>query len=196
MHAVPSTSPIRSIVPLIVKRPPQWSAVPRTVFWALVVFLAAQCGSAYAVPNNYVTASYDPVQQLITLTGDAGNNTVTVAWKSNVVTVTGIGLTRIGTALSSSTSVSFHTGSSVGITANLNGGNDSILINSLRSSNVSLNLGDGNDFARLTYCNITADPGVTALSIIGGIGNDTFSRSATRISKATYTTVEVFFPPQ
>lgn len=191
MPAVPSTPLIHSVVPTIAKRPPEWGAVPRAVFGALVVFLAAQCGSAYAVPNNYVTATYDPAQQLITLTGDPGNNAVTVAWKNNTVTVTGTGLTRIGNALSSSTSVSFHTGSSVGITANLNGGNDSILINALRSSNVSLDLGDGNNFARLTYCNITT------LSVIGGTGIDTFSKSATKlVNFPPDSSVEFFFPPQ
>ena len=189
MLAVPSTTPIHSIVPLIVKRPLQWSAVPRTIFGAVVFFLTVQCGLAAAAPN-YVTASYNPGQQVIILTGDADANSITVVWKSNVVTVTGIGQTRIGSVASSSTSVSFHTGSSVRITANLLGGNDSILISALRSSNVSLDLGAGNDFARLTYCNITT------LSVTGGDGIDTFSKTATKITTpTTYPTVEVFLPP-
>ena len=190
MLAVASTSPIRSVVPTITQRPHQWGGGRRAAIGVLLVLLLAQCGSAYAVPNNYVTASYDPVQQLVTLTGDAGNNAVTVAWRSNILTVTGTGLTRIGNASSSSASVSFHTGSSVGITANLNGGDDSILISSLRSPNVTLNLQDGNDFARLTYCN------VTTLTVTGGNGTDSFSKTATKTASATYPNIEVFMPPQ
>lgn len=157
----------------------------------------ASAGSAERIPNknNYVTASFDSTvqngitQSILTLTGDDGDNSVTVLWRAGSVTVTAGGQTRIGNSSSSVAAVTFHTGTSFNLTGNLNGGNDYLSISTIQAPNMTLNLGSGNDQAKLLYCT------VGTLTVNGGPGTNSLARVGSKATNSAVTNIQVYAPP-
>lgn len=131
----------------------------------------------------YVAATYDANSKTLTLTDDVGDNAVTITLKGAQLTVAGSGPTRIGTAASSQTSVTFPYNSDVKIVGNFSGGSDSVALSGVKSSNSTFTMGNGNDSVSMTLCTITN------LTIDGGNGTDTVSTVATVIVTKTYTSI-------
>ncbi|HEY4260812.1 MAG TPA: S53 family peptidase [Schlesneria sp.] len=124
-------------------------------------------------PPPMVTASF--ANGVLTITGDAQPNNITMTYKQTKVSGVFTGATV--TIIPSDTSTVVN-GSSAGVTlqvgnqryavnANLGGGDDTITFNSFYSSTITLILGDGNDTASFLYNSI-----YTLLSIDGGEGSD------------------------
>ncbi len=120
-------------------------------------------------PSN-VIATYS--SGTLTLTGDAGANSLTVSLQAGVLLVQGAN----GTTINSTTSFSHtHSGPLV-INASLSDGNDAVSVIGVSSSATNISLGNGNDQAAFTLCNITT------LTIDGGPGTDTLLTTSTKIT--------------
>lgn len=139
--------------------------------------------STVSIGNFYVAATYNSSTKTLTLTDDGNDNTISVSLRGSQLTVQGSGPTKIGTSASSQASVVFNVGSDVKINGTFTGGNDSIAITGVRSSNMAFSLGAGNDALSLTTCNITR------LTVDGGAGADTVATSSTLIISKSYTNV-------
>jgi hypothetical protein len=131
--------------------------------------------STVTIGYYYITAAYNAGTKTLTIADNpaiVGDNAVAVTLRGNVISVEGAGATRIGTSASSQQAVTFPFSTDVKIIVSFTTGNDSVSLVSLKSSAVTLNLGDGNDLANLTYCTIgtlTVDggPGTDVLQLIG-----------------------------
>ncbi len=139
--------------------------------------------SVITIGYFYVAANYNASTKTLTLTDDVGDNAVSITLSGTQLTVTGSGPTRIGTAASSQTSVTFPFNSDVKIVGNFSGGSDSVKLSGVRSSNSTFIMGNGNDSVSFTLCTITN------LTVDGGNGTDTVSAIATLISSKAYTSV-------
>lgn len=133
---------------------------------------------------RYVTASYNATTKTLTLGDDLDDNSVTVAVSGNQLTVTGILPTKIGTAASSQTSVSFPYSGSVNLNVNFTaGGSDTVTVNTALMPAAIFNMGNGNDTVKLNFCNITR------LSVDGGNGTDAVLTNGCTIGSSTYVSV-------
>jgi hypothetical protein len=131
---------------------------------------------------NFVTMTYNPSTQQISLTGDSGNNNITIAVKNQILTVTGSGLTSVTYGSSTATSQSIHFGTNVSlatslaITAQLNAGDDYFTVTGVSAKSVNANLGLGNDNAIFTY------DVINSVTVTGGGGSDVFGDAASKFS--------------
>lgn len=138
--------------------------------------------STVTIGYYYVTVSYNA--GVLTINDDVGDNSVAVTVRGNQIYVETAGATRIGTSASSTQSKNFPYTGTVVINGNFTGGNDAVSLVSVKASNVTLNLGEGNDSVSLTYCNIT-----TKLTVNGGNGTDVVKPVGTTIAATAYTSV-------
>lgn len=129
----------------------------------------------------YVAANYDSASRTLTLGDDVGDNTISISLSGSQLTVEGSGPTRIGTAASSETAVTFTVGTDVKIVGNFSGGSDAISLTGVKSSDAAFTLGNGNDSLKLTLCNIGQ------LTVDGGNGTDSVTSLATVLSSRNYT---------
>lgn len=141
---------------------------------------AAAGGSAPSPPQtppsapktNNVVASYNSRSRLLTLTGDVGDNSVSlVKGTGGNVIVRG----AAGTTINSKPGDYTVSATSLSVTSDLKGGNDSLTATGLALRTVSVQLGDGNDTLRLSYCS------VSALTLDGGAGTDGYTTIGSRI---------------
>lgn len=138
--------------------------------------------STVTIGYYYVTVSYNA--GVLTINDDVGDNSVAVTVRGNQIYVETAGATRIGNSASSTQSKNFPYTGTVVINGNFTGGNDAVSLVSVKASNVTLNLGEGNDSVSLTYCNIT-----TKLTVNGGNGTDVVKPVGTTIAATAYTSV-------
>lgn len=131
----------------------------------------------------YVNSSFNTATKTLTLTDDVGDNAVTVTLSSGKLTVQGSGPTKIGTAASSQTSVSYNVSGNINLTFNFAGGSDSVSVSGVSATSATINLGNGNDTLTMTLCNITS------LTVDGGNGTDVVTLSGTNVTNRVYTNV-------
>jgi len=112
-------------------------------------------------PGN-VDAVYNAGTKILTLTGDATGNSLTVSLRAGVLTVEGANDTTINRTSSFAVN---HTGKLV-LNGNLGDGDDSLGVVGIDSSTTNMNLGPGADKAAFTLCNIVI------LTVDGGTGTD------------------------
>ncbi len=110
-------------------------------------------------PANYVTASFSPATNTLTVTGDTSGNAIEITQRGKVVTIEGAGLTRIGTSQNSSQLVQFTFPGDFVLVCNFAQSStpatsDSVSLVSVNSSDVTINFGSGGDSTTLTYCNL------------------------------------------
>lgn len=137
----------------------------------------------YAVGStttNNVTAAFNTTTNLLTLTGDGGNNTVNVSVTGGRISVTGANGTRINNSTSPFTADST---ARIGVSATLGNGNDVISLTGVLGGTVNINLGDGADTARLTYCNLNY------LILNGSTGTDVYVPLTSLIKRKSITGV-------
>lgn len=139
---------------------------------------------SYSTPgggvSNNVTSVYNAKTKILTLTGDAGPNSVTISQDaSRNLIITGVAGTTIN-SLSSLTLTALPKGS---IVARLGDGDDSLTITGLGAVTVDVGLGGGADSLRLTLCNLGR------LILDGGPGTDAYTRITTAIKRVTVTNV-------
>lgn len=139
--------------------------------------------SVITIGYFYVAANYNSSTKTLTLTDDVGDNAVSIKLSGTQLTVSGSGPTRIGTAASSQTSVTFPYSSDVKIVGNFSGGSDSVALSGVKSSSATFVMGNGNDSVSMTLCTISS------LTVDGGNGTDTVSAIATVIVSKSYTSV-------
>ncbi|MBS0202069.1 MAG: hypothetical protein JSS49_04155 [Planctomycetes bacterium] len=151
---------------------------------------ATSVNITYTQPG--VVATYNPTNLTMTITGDAEANAINVVYaqvkKSRVV----IGGTVTITSTDGFTTINGQPGPVVinvgpkrmNLTANMGDGDDSITINTLFGATVNLNLGNGNDSAKILYSSI-----YTLLKVDGGTGTDTLTLTGDAIIKKTITSV-------
>lgn len=138
--------------------------------------------STVTIGYYYVQVAYN--NGTLTINDDIGDNAVAVTVRGSQIYVETAGATRIGNTSSSKQSVNFPYTGTVVINGNFTAGNDSVSLVSVKASNVTLNLGDGDDVVNLTYCNIT-----TKLTVNGGNGTDVVRPVGTTIAATAYTSV-------
>ncbi len=138
--------------------------------------------STVTIGYYYVTVSYNA--GVLTINDDVGDNAVAVTVRGNQIYVETAGATRIGTSASSTQSKNFPYTGTVVINGTFTAGNDSLSLVSVKASNVTLAMGEGNDSVSLTYCNIT-----TKLTVNGGNGTDVVKPVGTTIAATAYTSV-------
>ncbi|MBS0205923.1 MAG: hypothetical protein JSS49_23730 [Planctomycetes bacterium] len=131
---------------------------------------------------NIVTVDYNASTKTLTLNDDGGNNAVSITLRGTTITVQGAGTTRIGAG--NATAVTLPYSGAVTLICNFTGGNDSLSISSLKCTNATINLGDGNDAATLTYCTVLSN-----LTVNGGAGTDTLKLVGTYTKSKTVTSV-------
>lgn len=131
----------------------------------------------------YVNSSFNAATKTLTLTDDVGDNTVAVTYSSGKLTVQGSGPTRIGTATSSQTSVTYNVTGKINLVFNFSGGSDSITLTGISSGTSQISLGDGNDTLTVKLCSITS------LKVDGGNGTDVVTLSGSIVSSRVYTNV-------
>ncbi|MDB5343857.1 MAG: subtilase family protein [Schlesneria sp.] len=137
-------------------------------------------------PPPMVTASF--ANGILTITGDAQPNNITMTYKQTKVSgvFTGATVTIVPGDTStivngSSTGVALEVGKlRYAVNANMGAGDDTITFNSFFSSTITLALGDGNDTASFLYNSI-----YTLLSIDGGAGSDVVTLLGNAIIKQT-----------
>lgn len=162
------------------------SAKPRTVDYQVYdgSITSNVLTSTITIGYFYIQVNYVPATKTLTITDDGNSNSVMISLRAGLIAVEGAGATRIGTSLSSKQAVTFPYTGDVKIIGNFTGGNDTVSLVSVKSSNTTLNLGDGNDAVDLTYCNIT-----TNLTVNGGLGTDTVKLIGSTVASKTYTGV-------
>ena len=132
---------------------------------------------SYPPPSN-VTAAYNTTTKVLTLTGNAAANSVTVAVQQNgTITVTG----GTGSMINGTTSFVVATTGRVGLTSTLGDGNDSLVITGMLASTMNISLGAGTDSLQLNYCDISS------LILDGGTGTDTYTYTTSVITQKTVT---------
>jgi len=131
---------------------------------------------------NAVTASYNSGTKTLTLTGDNKDNFLSISRQGSKIVLSG----GNGTKINNAATVSYNIGSNtaVNITGNLNDGNDTISLLSLKINLINLQLGAGNDKMVMNYCKVTtsavnggagtADSFVATTSTIGTNSNTGF----------------------
>ncbi len=129
--------------------------------------------------KSNVIATYAAATKTLTLTGDTLANSLTVSLQAGVLSVVGAN----GTTINNTTSFSTPFSGTLVVTANLNDGNDAISFIGIASSATNVTLGNGNDQAAFTLCNI----GI--LTIDGGTGADTVLTTSSTITKLIQTNV-------
>lgn len=139
---------------------------------------------SYVMPNDpgNVTATYSAADKSLTLTGDTGGNGVTVTYssQSRQISVQGTNGTRINGLV---TIPAFsHTGP-LKLAAVLDNGHDSITVTGADLSTADITLGNGNDIATFTLCN------VNILRVYGGAGVDSLVTTSSTIGRKTVTNV-------
>jgi len=132
-----------------------------------------------------VTASF--ANNTLTVTGDAGPDSITMTYKqtkvSGVLTGATVTITPADayTTVNGSTSATFSVGKArINVNADMGAGADSITFNSFYAATINLKLGDGDDTAAFLYNSI-----YTLLSIDGGIGTDVVTYTGNAIIKQT-----------
>ena len=146
----------------------------------LLAAVQTDIGSNPPPPATNVVAAYNTSTKTLTLTGDAGANSVTVTYQSGRITVKGANGTTVN---SKTTDYIVSVPSQINVTINTAAGNDTVVITGAPVSTMTVNLGDGNDSLQLSYCN------VTTLSLNGGSGTDTYTTISSTVSSKTVTAV-------
>lgn len=123
---------------------------------------------------NFVTAAYVASTKTLTVNDDGGSNAITITLRGSTITVEAAGTTRIGSPASNATSVTFPYSGAVTLNCNFTGGNDSVSITGLSCQNATINLGDGNDAVKMTYCSV-----LRTLTVNGGAGTDSLTLTGT-----------------
>jgi subtilase family protein len=131
-------------------------------------------------PTNNVVASYNLATRMLTLTGNAAANSVSVTYQFGRITVSGTSGTTIN---SKTTAFVAYAPSQSNLTVNTGAGNDSIVITGAPVGTMLVSLGDGNDSLRLTYCT------VSYLSLNGGNGTDAYTTLSSTVTRKTVTGV-------
>ncbi len=132
-------------------------------------------------PTTNVTATYAPSTLTLTLTGDAGVNSITLQPSGSTLRITAAtGTTVNGVASASYTIANF---TNLRIIANMGAGNDVVTITSLRANTVTANLQDGADRLSINYS------AITQLTVEGGAGTDTLTTTGSSIGRRTITSV-------
>lgn len=129
---------------------------------------------------NNVVASYVTSTRLLTLTGDAAANSVTVTYQNGRITVIG----GTGTTVNSRTTpyIAFAP-SQLSVKVDTLAGNDTVVITGAPVSTMTVNLGDGNDSLQLSYCS------VLTLTLNGGSGTDAYTTVSSTVTRKTVTAV-------
>ena len=131
-------------------------------------------------PTSNVTAAYNATTKVLTLTGNAAANSVTVAVQQNgTITVTG----GTGTMINGTASFVVATTGRVGLTATLGDGNDSLVVTGMLAATMNISLGAGTDSLQLNLCDISS------LILDGGAGTDTYTYTTSTIAQKTVTGV-------
>ena len=136
-----------------------------------------------------VKAVYAASSKTLTLTGDAGANSVTVNLQADVLTIEGANGTDIearkedGTVISKSSSYRVaHSGKLI-LNATMNAGDDGISVIGIDASTSNVDLGAGEDKAAFTLSNIGT------LTVDGGPGTDIVTVTSSTIGKFNRTNV-------
>lgn len=131
--------------------------------------------------TSNVTASYVPSTLTLTLTGDAGANSITLQPSGSTLRITAATGTTVNGAASASYSIANYT--NLKIIANMGSGNDIVTLTSLRANTVTANLQDGADRLSINYS------AILQLRVDGGTGTDTLTTTGSSISRRTVTNV-------
>jgi hypothetical protein len=132
----------------------------------------------------YVNAIYDSTSKTLTLTDDAGDNTLNISVSGGQVTVQGTGATKIGKLSSSQTTMTFPYAGQLNLVGNFSIGSDTINVTGVQSTTATFNLGPGNDTLNVTLCNIT-----NLLTVDGGIGTDVLTKAGSTVAAQSVTNV-------
>jgi len=146
----------------------------------LLTAVKADVGSIPPPPANNVVAAYNTATKTLSLTGDAGANSVTVTYQSGRITVKGATGTTVN---SKSTDYIVSVPSRISVTVDTKAGNDTVVITGAPVSTMTVSLGDGNDSLRLSYCT------VSTLSLNGGSGTDAYTTVSSTVTRKTVTGV-------
>ena len=130
--------------------------------------------------TNNVLSVYNPSTKILTLTGDARSNAVTVTRDSSGrVTVTG----TAGTTINSLSSHALPVLPRIGLVVRMNDGDDSLVVTGMYITTLDALLGGGADNLRMTLCDIDW------LKLDGGSGTDAYTRLTTPIKRVIVTNV-------
>lgn len=132
----------------------------------------------------YVNAVYDSISKTLTLTDDAGDNTLNISVSGGTVSVQGTGATKIGKLSSSQTTMTFPYAGELNLVGNFSIGSDTIKVTGVKSTTATFNLGSGNDTLNVTLCNITG-----LLTVDGGPGTDVFTKPGSTVASQSVTNV-------
>ncbi len=131
-------------------------------------------------PTNNIVAGYNSTTRLLTLTGDAGANSVTVTYQDGRLSVRG----GTGTTVNSKTTTFIVSApTQLSIKVDTLGGNDTVIITGAPVLTLTASLGDGNDALQLRYCT------VSTLMLSGGNGTDTYTTISSTVIRKIVTGV-------
>ena len=149
-----------------------------TDYGSLGKYSIAGSYSTSAATTNNVAVAFNSTTRLLTITGDSGANSAAVSVSSNKITVTGSAGTKINNSTASFV-VNLPRRRSIGMTANLGNGSDSLTVTGMSCDAMTVNFGDGDDNLRLTYCN------VSSLTLDGGTGIDTYISASSVVNQTS-----------